>query len=153
MIMTREDAKEYARQHPEEGRVTLAKSTGISTGVAQSVLRELAKERREGTQPALGESSPQLTQSFKKAISAEDFVRQLDVPHKIREALPKLEGTVILDLDLRRELGIASDDYDRWEKAAAMPEFAKYRMTIRNKIYWGHPETFVIVQKKLDVTG
>ena len=82
------------------------------------------------------------------AVDANEFLARYDIPKKIYEKLPLLEGKVIGDADFRSSLAV---DTARWARAREREEFSNYILEIRGRLYWGKPDTLAALKDKLDV--
>lgn len=150
-------------KNPTMGRTTLSRELGITEHQAKKLVDAFRAKKPmpvvNTAKSATGEKA--VPMRFKKAVSAEEFRRQFDVPLKIRTALKglesakdpttgeKLEAGVIADNDFRLELGIQST---QWSAARQSAEFQPYQITIKGKIYWAPPSVIKQVRETIDIS-
>jgi len=128
---------------PAMGRVQLARLLGIKETQAQGLVERFRKGK-------LNNSAPTMTQTrFKKAVCAETFRRQFDVPLKIREAMKELSDQVIADNDFRLELGVQSV---QWAAARSGAEFQPNQVTIHGKIFWAPVSIIKKIRETIDIS-
>lgn len=85
---------------------------------------------------------------LRKALDAEEFRKQFDVPSKVREGITSLENQVILDNDFRMELGIS---VQAWKAVTGRKEFSANRLDIKGRTYWGHAAVLKRIKKTIDI--
>lgn len=136
--MNEQEIIKFIQEHPEYGRMKIARHCNLSEGVARSYIRKVSS----------GSISPSATKGLSGAVDASRFIEAFDIPKKIREALPLLDGRVISDSDFRNSLKV---DGTRWAKAREKDEFKEYQISIRSKKYWAHPDTIRELEDKIDV--
>lgn len=130
------------KEHPDWGRIKVMGAAGVSESAAAMAVKRFRSGRGESA-PGTGSGKV-----FNRAIDAEEFRLQFDIPRKIREALKCLKGKIIPDSDFRAELGI---NPNLWRRAADLEEFAKYQLKARDKLYWGWPTDLEKIRQTMDV--
>lgn len=144
-IMTDEQAKAFIRKNPGLGRIRLAHLMRKSNGVTRRLIKEVSDEKRGGHGPVTG--TP-IDVSLSRAVDAESFRKQFDIPDKIRVALEKLKGKVIWDSDFRTELQVNAT---LWKRAAEATDLSKFQLLVRGRVLWGWPEDLDNIRKTMDV--
>lgn len=126
------------------GRPTLIIKTGWTEGQMCALIKEVNQGKIQSIKP--GKISPQ--SKFRRAMSADDFIKQFDIPTKILEAIKELGERVIADGDFRNELGV---QVALWSRTRDKEELLKFQVQIRGKIYWALPEVIERIRETMDV--
>jgi len=143
-LMSEEEAIQFIKDNPNMGRPTIMRNIGWKEGPTYKLMQAI----RKGNIQKISLKKPVPHTKFRRAMSAEDFIHQFDIPAKIREALEELGDRVISDSDFRTDLGIQST---LWRRGADRDEFNKYQVQIRGKIYWALPEVIERIRETMDV--
>lgn len=163
LVMNDNDkAIKLLESNPAMGRKSLSAALGISENQARKLIKQVrGTSGKKSTKLVATSNKNTSAMQFKKAVPAEDFRKQFDVPLKIRMALKgleaavdpntgkKTEDSVISDNDFRVELGIQSQ---QWASARQMEEFSKFQIVIRGKMYWAPPRAIEKIRNTIDIS-
>ena len=148
--MTEEEAKDFIKENPSFGRVKIEQATHLTTAVVRRLMKEVRGDyNTRRIQRAAVAKSPALSRGkLHKTLDVAILMKDFDYPGKIREGLALLqEGQVILEQDLRAQLGISTNF---WRNAADKEEFDEYKLDVRGKTYWGLPDTLKELEEMMD---
>jgi len=138
-----EDIKQFIEDNPSWGWRRIGKKFDLTHSQAQVLIRKYRKTKINKVI-----KMNKTTNILKGAIDADIFIDQFDVPKKITNALPLLNGKIILDSNFRSSLGI---DTISWARARELPEFEQYQKEVKGKLYWANPDIFQELQHKMDI--
>ena len=124
----------YLEKNPAAGVKPTAKRFRVPRRWVDAVKREMAA----------GQKKVELT----GAVDASEFIAKYDVPKQIAHHLEQLAGKLISDADFRQSLSV---DAARWARAKEREQFIPYQIKVREKLYWGLPDTLDELRAKLDV--